>query len=210
LKRASASRLVGLVLLCAVLAPRGAAEAKAPGPRALLDRALRTTRGASAPFRQTRVDALGTTVMDGRLDYRKPRLLRLEWTGKVPATAIVNGDTVWFYQPRQKSVLKSSAAAGGAPPALFLEESVAVLEKSYKVRESGRATLVLEPRAERAPWSRMTLVLDPTTGWPTRLTLVARGGETTRLDFGRFRLGGGAPATRFAPRFPKDVSVVEL
>ena len=209
MRSAPGSRLLGLALLGAAFIPQ-VTLASATGARALLDRALRTTRTASATFRQTRVDALGTTVMDGRLEYRKPRLLRLEWTGKVPATAIVSGDTVWFYQPSQKSVLKSSASAGGAPPALFLEESVAVLEQSYKLREAGRTTLVLEPRAERAPWSRMTLVLDPATGWPSRLTLIARGGETTRLDFGRFRLGGGAPAARFAPRFPRGVSLVEL
>lgn len=202
-------RLLGLLFL-SVLAAAPAAGGERGGARELLDRALRSTRDAHASFRQTRTDALGTTLSSGRFEYRKPRRLRLEWTGGVPATAIVNGDVVWFYQPRQKSVLKSSAAAGGAPPAIFLEESVAVLERAYHVKEEGKVTLVLEPRAARAPWTRMTLVLDPASGWPRRLTLVARGGDTTRLDFGRFRLNRGAPAARFAPRFPPGVSVVDL
>lgn len=197
-------------LLLLLLAVSPAAGAEKGGARALLDRALRGTRDATASFRQTRTDALGTTLSSGRFEYRRPRLLRLEWTGGVPATAIVNGDALWFYQPRQKSVLKSSAAAGGAPPALFLEESVAVLDKAYRVREEGRATLVLEPREARTPWTRMTLLLDPATGWPRRLTLVARGGDTTRLDFGTFRLNRGAAVARFAPSFPPGVTVVEL
>lgn len=180
------------------------------GARALLDHALRSTRDASATFHQTRTDALGTTRTSGRLEYRKPRLLRLEWTGSVPAIAVVNGDAVWFYQPRQKSIVKSSAASGGAPPALFLEESVAVLERTYRVKEQGPTTLVLEPRDARAPWARMTLGLDPASGWPRHLTLEARGGETTRLDFGTFRLNQGTPAARFAPRFPEGIPVVEL
>jgi chaperone LolA len=195
-----------LVLLLAALAP---ALAHA-GARELLDRALKTTKDASATFHQTRTDALGSVRSTGRFEYRKPRLLRLEWTGDVAATAVVNGDALWFYQPRQKSILKSSASAGGAPPALFLEESVAVLEKTYKVREQGPTTLVLEPREARAPWARMTLALDPANGWPRRLTLEAKGGETTRLDFGRFRLNRGIAAGRFAPRFPEGVPVVEL
>ena len=118
----------------------------AAGPRALLDHALRTTRDASATFKQTRTDALGETVTDGTLAYRKPRKLRLEWRGKAGATAFVNRDTLWFYQPGQKSVLKSRASAGGAPPALFLEESVDVLDKAYRVKEEGATGLVLENR----------------------------------------------------------------
>jgi outer membrane lipoprotein-sorting protein len=179
------------------------------GPRALLDRALRSTRDARATFRQVRTDALGETVMNGILEYRKPRRLRLEWRGKGAATAFVNRDTVWFWQPGQKSVLKSRASAGGAPPALFLEESVAVLDRAYRVREEGRTGLVLEPRTP-GPWTRMTLTLDPATGWPRRLTLAAAGGETTRLDFGTFRVNAGVAAARFAPAFPKGTTVVDL
>jgi outer membrane lipoprotein-sorting protein len=176
----------------------------------LLDRALRNTRDASVTFHQTRTDALGTTRSRGRLEYRKPRHLRLEWSGAVPATAIVNDDTVWFYQPAQKSVLKGSAAAGGAPPALFLEESVAALERSYRVRPDGPTGLVLEPRDRLAPWARLALALDSRTGWPRRLTLSARDGAKTTLEFDRFRINQGSSAARFAPRFPRGTTVVEL
>ena len=180
------------------------------GARALLDHALRATHDATATFHQTRTDALGTTRSRGRLEYRKPRRLRLEWLGTVPATAIVNDDSVWFYQPAQKSVLKGSAAAGGAPPALFLEESVAALERTYRVRADGATGLVLEPRDVRAPWARLALALDPQTGWPRRLTLSARDGTRTTLEFGRFRTNRGSTAARFAPRFPRGTTVVEL
>jgi outer membrane lipoprotein-sorting protein len=146
------------------------------GPRALLDHALRSTKDASATFRQTRTDALGETVTDGTLAYRKPRRLRLEWRGKAGATAFVNRDTVWFYQPGQKQVLKSRASAGGAPPALFLEESVDVLDRAYRVKEEGTSGLVLEPRAA-SPWRRMKLVLDPKSGWPRSLVLEAGAGS---------------------------------
>jgi outer membrane lipoprotein-sorting protein len=200
-------RRVALLLALALGLGPGLAHA---GARALLDRALRNTKDASATFHQTRTDALGTARSSGRFEYRKPRLLRLEWTGAVPAIAVVNADAIWFYQPRQKSIVKSSAASGGAPPALFLEESVKVLERTYKVKETGPTTLVLEPRDGRAPWARMTLGLDAANGWPRHLTLEAKGGETTRLDFGTFRLNQGTPASRFAPRFPEGIPVVEL
>jgi outer membrane lipoprotein-sorting protein len=179
------------------------------GPRALLDHALRSTHDASATFRQTRTDALGEAVTQGTLAYRKPRRLRLEWRGKEAATAFVNRDTVWFYQPGQKQVLKSRASAGGAPPALFLEESVAVLDRAYHVKEEGALGLVLEPRAP-SPWRRMRLVLDAASGWPKSLVLEGKGGESTRLDFGRFKVNAGVSAAKLAPSFPKGTTVVEL
>ena len=196
-------------LTCAALLLLVPALASA-GPRALLDRALRTTRDASATFRQTRTDALGETVTDGSLAYRKPRRLRLDWRGKAPATAFVNRDTLWFYQPGQKSVLKSRASAGGAPPALFLEESVEVLDRAYRVKEEGATGLVLAPRATRSPWRRMRLALDPASGWPKSLVLEGRGGESTRLDFGRFKVNAGVASAKLAPSFPKGTTVVEL
>ena len=194
-------------LACALLLVAAPACA---GPRALLDHALRNSKDAAATFRQTRTDALGTTVTDGTFAYRKPRRLRLEWRGKTPATAFVNRDTVWFYQPGQKSVLKSRASAGGAPPALFLEESVDVLERAYRVREEGATGLVLEPREARSPWRRMKLTLDPASGWPKSLVLEGKGGESTRLDFGRFKVNAGVATAKLTPSFPKGTTVVEL
>ena len=186
------------------------ASAGETGARARFDHALQSTRDAHATFVQTRTDALGATTLKGRLEYRRPRQVRLEWSGKAAATAIVNRDTVWFYQPSQKSVLKSSAAAGGAPPAVFLEESVAVLERAYTVREEGALGLVLTPRAARSAWSKIALTLDSATGWPRRMTLTARDGTSTRLDFDRFVVNQGAAAARFAPRFPPGVEILEL
>jgi chaperone LolA len=206
-RRCSALALAAAWLVCGAAEP---ALASASGPRARFDRALQSTRDAHATFRQTRTDALGSTTLKGRLEYRRPRQVRLEWSGKAAATAIVNRDTVWFYQPSQKSVLKSSAAAGGAPPAVFLEESVAVLERAYAVREEGSLGLVLTPRSSRSPWSKIALTLDSATGWPRTMTLSAKDGTGTRLDFDRFVVNQGASAARFAPRFPPGVEILEL
>jgi len=206
-RRLSAFALAAWCLVSAVASPAVAGET---GARARFDRALQSTRDAHATFRQTRTDALGSTTLRGRLEYRRPRQVRLEWSGKAAATAIVNRDTVWFYQPSQKSVLKSSAAAGGAPPAVFLEESVVVLERAYTVREEGSLGLVLTPRSARSPWSKIALTLDSATGWPRTMTLSAKDGTGTRLDFDRFAVNQGASAARFAPKFPRGVEILEL
>jgi chaperone LolA len=208
----SAHRFSALALAacCLASAPTSPASAAGAGPRGLFDRALQSARDVHATFRQTRTDALGTSQLKGRLEYRRPRQVRLEWSGKAAAIAIVNRDTVWFYQPSQKSVLKSSAAAGGAPPAVFLEESVAVLERAYTVQESGALGLVLTPRSARSRWTRIDLMLDSATGWPRTMTLSAKDGTSTRLDFDRFVVNQGASAARFTPKFPPGVEILEL
>jgi outer membrane lipoprotein-sorting protein len=179
------------------------------GPRALLDHALKSTKDARASFTQVRMDALGATTTKGALEYKKPRRMRFDWRGKAPATAWVSADTVWFYQPGPKQVLVSRASAGGAPPALFLEESVAVLEKTYRVAEEGRNGLVLTPLHAGA-FRKVTLTLDPATGWPTRLILFAADGGSTRLDFGQFTVNKGVSPARLRPSWPKGTTVVDL
>ena len=196
-------KVLALVALLGVATPAGA------GPRALLDRALKNTNDASASFVQVRTDPLGSTTTPGTFEYRKPRRLRLEWKGKAAAIAYVRGDTVWFHQPGQGAVIRSRASAGGAPPALFLEESVATLERTYRVKEDGATGLVLEPKGA-SPWKRLALTLDPKSGWPKRLVLEGKAGESTRLDFGPFRRNAGIPASRFVPTFPKGTPVADL
>ena len=206
------------------------------GPRALLDHALKSTKDARASFTQVRMDALGATTIQGALEYRKPRRMRFDWRGKVPATAWVNRDTVWYFQPGQKQVLTSRASAGGAPPALFLEESVAVLEKTYRVAEEGRNGLVLTPLhagafrkvtltldpatgwptrliltpLRKGAFQKFSLTLDPRTGWPKRLVLLAADGGSTRLDFGGFTVNKGVSSARLTPSWPKGTTVLDL
>lgn len=193
-------------LVLALLLLATAADA---GPRALLDHALKSTKNARASFTQVRLDALGATTTKGALEYMKPRKMRFDWRGKAAATAWVRADTVWFWQPGEKQVLKSRASAGGAPPALFLEESVAALEKTYRVTEQGTNGLVLTPLA-RSAFTRVALTLDPATGWPTRLVLTAADGGSTKLEFGAFIVNKGVSSARLTPSFPKGTTVVEL
>ncbi len=207
--------LLGFVLAAAAFLVSASASvppgAEAGGARTALDRALRGLKDARATFTQVRVDELGTTESKGVLEYRSPRRVRLEYTGRVPMTILVQADTAWIYQPAQKQVLRTRASRAGVPPLLFLDESVATLERACVVRETGVHTLVLEPRAAgAATWRSVELRLDPATGLPSRVVLHPIEGGTVTLTFARFARNAGLSSSRFAPRFPPDVRVVEL
>ncbi len=199
----AASRLaLALALGCAAAAgPARAAAPMAGDARGLFDRALRTTRDARASFTQTQHGPLGDVVTRGTFEYLRPRRVVMRWTGKAAATAWVVADTVWFDQPGQGAVVRGNARAMGAPAGLFVDRSLADLERGCRVTARGPAALVLTPRDPGAAWSRLTLTLDPSTGWPRAADLVARDGGTTRLAFARFALNRGLPAARFTPRF---------
>ena len=203
-------RIAALALLALVaLAP----HAQAGEARTRLDRALRSLKDAKAAFTQTRRSSIlgaPVTPAKGTLEFRAPRLLRLAFGGPVATTILVRGDTAWIEQPQAKQVIRTSARASGAPPLPFLEESVAVLEQSYVIKENGRRSLTLTPRAASTPFRGVDLVLDPRTGMPERVVIRQKDDEEIRLAFGRWTVNSNLPAARFAPVFVAGAKVVDL
>lgn len=200
--------LVGIGLLL-VLAP----DAGAGPARTRLDRALRSLADARAPFTQVRTSLLlggAGKPSPGTLEFRAPRLLRMAFTGAVPTTVLVRGDTAWIEQPSAHQVIRTSARASGAPPLPFLEESVAVLERTATITETGPLALTLAPKEKGGPWTAIDLVLEAKSGLPRRVVIRQGDDESVRLDFGPWTVNGGIPASRFAPRFAPGARVVEL
>ncbi len=195
----------------AVLLAAGPVEA---GPaRERLDRALKGLRDARSSFSQTRNSAtLGASLKatPGTLEYRTPRLLRLEFHGAMNTNVLVRGDTAWIEQPTAGQVIRTSARASGAPPLPFLEESVAVIERTYVVTETGAATLRLEPRNQGATVRAIELTLDTKSGLPKRVVVRQAGDESMEFAFARWIVNGGIAASHFAPVFAPGVKLVEL
>jgi hypothetical protein len=124
----------------------------------------------------------------------------MTWRGAAAATAYVVADTFWFDQPGQGAIVRGDARAVGVPAGLFVDGSLADLERTCRVVATGPRALELTPRGSGAAWTRLALGLDPATGWPRTVTLTTQDGTTTRIQFGAFRLNRGIAAARLAPR----------
>ena len=199
---------VGFVLLV-IPALAGVAEA---GPRDRFDRALRGVRDLRAGFRQERVSSLTSRreVSTGTLEYRRPRQVRLTYAGQEGVTIVLRDEEAWVYQPSQKVVTHSTVTGLAGTPAAILDESVASLERRYRVRERGSATLELTPQpGEEQPWRRIDVVLGAS-GLPNRLEIRESGGGRVVFRFQNLRVNSGVPASRFRPSFPSDVEIVTL
>jgi outer membrane lipoprotein-sorting protein len=194
--RRAIAALVGLAGLLAATGVRADA-------RALFDRALRTTRDARASFTQSVSGPLGAVDSRGTFEYLRPRRVCMRWTGKAAATAYVVQDTFWFDQPGQGAIVRGNARSIGAPAGLFVDRSLADLERACAVRARGPLALELTPRDPSAGWSLMSLNLDRATGWPRTATLHTKDGGVTKLAFGPFRLNQGLAPARFRPVFAR-------
>lgn len=211
--RAGRNVAPALVLLALAALAGDAATAQAGAARTRLDTALRSLRDARAPFTQTRSSSLlgaPVTPARGTLEFRAPRQLRMAFGGPAATTILVRGDTAWIEQRAGKQVIRTSARASGAPPLPFLEESVAVLEQSYTLTETGARSLSLVPRASGVPWKRVDLVLEAKSGMPSRVVILQKDDEEVRLEFGRWRVNAGIPAARFRPIFAAGSKIVDL
>ncbi len=200
---------IGLAVAFAVAAPPASA-----GPaREKLDRALKGLKDARSSFTQVRNSpAFGAslTPAKGTLSFRAPRLLKLEFAGASPTTVLVRGDTAWIEQPKAGQVIRTSALTSGAPPLPFLEESVAVIEKAYVVKETGPSGLVDEPRAAAGPIRTVELVLESASGLPKTVVVQQKGDESITFTFARWTVNAGIPAKTFAPVFAPGAKLVEL
>jgi len=185
---------------CMLFAALPARCAPAEGARARFDRALKATRDARADFTQTSAGPLGPVTSRGTFEYTRPRRVRMTWRGAAAATAYVVADTFWFDQPGQGAIVRGDARAVGVPAGLFVDASLAELERTCRVVATGPLALELTPRAAGAAWTRLVLAIDPATGWPRTLTLTTADGTTSRLAFGAFRLNRGIAPRSLLPR----------
>ncbi len=174
--------------------------------------AFKDAKDARASFRQTRdAGALGKTTASGTLEFRTPARVRLEYTGTLPMTILLHGDTAWVYQPSQKQVLKSRASASAVPPLPFLTGAPGQLDAHYRIEEQGSDTIVFSPKeGARAPWTACELTIAPTTGLPKKAVVRTADGTSIELVFERFRVNAGVPASRFKAAWPAGTSVIAL
>ena len=201
--------------VCVLGVGLGASEgpAQAAAARSRFDRALRSTKNLTADYRQFRSSkALGQgPVTAGTLQYESPGRWRFTSTGKTRSTVYVNEDTVWFYQPDRKSVVKSRSVDAGGPSTALFGPSVAALERHWKISEIGAAGLRFVPRDGAAgPWRRFEVTLDPRTGLPRRVVLLESEDERVTLELSNLKVNRKIVPTRFPPVFPAGTNVVAL
>jgi len=188
-------------------APPGDAEAVLSS----FDARSRTIRDFTARFTQTyRSGALGRALVEtGTVKVKRPSRMLFEYVTPDRKLFIADGDTYYFYVPRDKQVMVQNQRGDRRATARILAEG-RLLEHFKCVGEETDALgrkLVLIPLEKDANVTRISVVLD------AQLRLLAleiqdAEGSTSRMVFDGFRENVGLKDSEFRFDVPKGVEVI--
>ena len=169
----------------------------------------RTLQSVSARFVETSTSTLlrAPQVATGTLVARRPRQLRLEYTGTDPRTVLVDGDRMSLSWPGRH--LNEARDIGGMMrrAGRFLEAGSPVeLRKHFDIEAvvasdrpgTWRVTFIPKRARMRDGLSRVLLWIDQTSLVLRALKMEYPGGDTRLLEFADVRLNPPVPADAFA------------
>lgn len=102
---------------------------------------LETTKLMRADFSQTVLPKNGRKPQfsSGSMAIARPQKFRWQIEKPYPQLIVGDGEKVWLHDPElnQVTVKKQGAALAGSPAALLAGEGIAVLEKSFVLKDAG-------------------------------------------------------------------------
>lgn len=177
------------------------------------DARSRTIRDFTAKFTQTyRSGALGRAIVEtGNVKVKRPSRMLFEYVTPDKKLFVADGDSYYFYVPRDKQVMVQNQRGDQRATARILAEG-RLLDHFKCVGEETDALgrkLILEPRADEkdANVTRIAVVLD------AQLRLLAleirdAEGSTSRMVFDGFKENVGLRDSEFRFDVPRGVEVI--
>lgn len=199
--------------------PAGAASLRVSPPsdaRALLesfDARGRTIRDFTAKFTQTyRSGALGRAIVEtGTVKVKRPSRMLFEYTTPEKKLFVADGETYYFYVPRDKQVMVQNQRGDRRATARILAEGRLLdhFDCTGEEKDVLGRKLILVPKANEkdANVARIAVVLD---GQARLLALEIQDaeGSTSRMVFEGFKENVGLKDSEFRFDVPKGVEVI--
>jgi outer membrane lipoprotein carrier protein len=207
---------IPLILPAALAAIWGFAAGAAESPEALLvgaRAALAPVTELRAKFEQTsHLAASGLdTRAGGTVELARGGRMRWSYEGDDPQQIVSDGTTLWFYQVRDRTVLRRELA--GLPPASRLALDVlggfAGIEGQFALGTCGEGCLELVPREPQPDLARLRVELGSDRLVRSIATEDALGNQT-RVVFSALEQDPGLGAERFRFSPPEGVEVLDM
>lgn len=177
----------------------------------------------SANIKIKSVTSQKTSVMTGRVMFKKPDLLRIDFTNPDEQTIVFNGDLLTIYLPLYNVVLnqtveKSSASSGAS---LATPQGLSLLKRYYSISyETGPAAVGLEEnskeqvvilslsrRSTTEMFRTIRLMVNPESGLIRRIDARLLSGEQVQFDFTNYALNQGILDNRFVYDSPASANM---
>lgn len=204
-----------------VVAPPAADAAGVQDPAEIIaraDRALASLKSLRAEFVQRVENPILERVSTGRgtLFYRAPDRFRVAYSEPPGDLVVDDGTHVWIYLPSSQpgQVIRQPAAESGVRnPLTYLRD----LRGHYRVAHDGveeiggRAAdrLTLLPKGSGAPFARLDVWVDRSSGLVRRVRTRTTDGVVTTYTFGRLERNPSLGGDLFAFRVPRGVEVFD-
>lgn len=169
-----------------------------------------------AEFTQVKAhDLYGETRQEGRVVFKRPSMMRWEFTTAPQVQFVTDGVYMWAYTVGDSQATRYSATAGAAPESQLLQ-SLDRLDELYAVSlqeppADGLVTLRLAPKEGQAARFRSLDLVLQTEDWGVRSVRIDDGfGTVTTLEFTAVEVNPTLAHDAFTFTPPEGVTVVEL
>ncbi|MGI5174215.1 outer membrane lipoprotein carrier protein LolA [Treponema sp. OMZ 840] len=172
--------------------------------------------------------AAGKTQMQSHVSFKRPNLLRIDFSNPETQVIVFNGEQLTIYLPGPRSILSQSVESGGRSQAanLATPEGLALMRRYYSIAyETGQEPvaldadtagtsaeekvikLILSRKSLSEGFQTIKLAINPTTLLIRRVEAVsALSREVFRYDFSNYVLNQNIPDTRFLYDAPSSAN----
>ena len=153
------------------------------------------------------------SVSTAKVSFKRPNLLRFDYS--VPDTQVIcyNGETLTIYVPRTRAIMTQTVSSSGrsSGAGIATPEGLSLMRRYYSISyETGQnaepldegssemvVKLILAPKTSSEGYRRIRMSVNPETKLIRRVEGYAKNGETFVFDFKNYALNKGIPDTRF-------------
>ncbi len=148
-------------------------------------------------------------AMTGKVSFKRPEMLRIDFSQPDGQTILFNGETLVIYLPGSSAILQQTVSGSGAAAAT--PEGLSLMRRYYTVAyESGQTpvplddgssemvvNLILRRRSASEAFSKMLLSVDPTSKLIRRIVATTPAGLDYVFYFSNYSLNTGISDQRF-------------
>jgi outer membrane lipoprotein-sorting protein len=161
------------------------------------------------------------TNMSANLSYRRPDLLRLDFSSPRGQVLVYDGDRLTIYIPGRQAILSQSASAGGT--GLATPQGLSLMSRYYTVAyETGQApvplssgseemvvNLILTRKTYSEEFKTIKLSINPSSRLIRRIEAVTIQNDTFVMTFSGYRINSGISAQRFVYDSPPTANIYD-
>ena len=178
--------------------------------------------GTLTDFEASMTMSIGKENMVARMSFKRPNLLRLDFSRPDTQTIVFNGELLTIYLPRHRTILnqtvESSGGSGGM--ALATPQGLVLMSRYYTIAyevgqdpiplEEGSSeeviNLVLTRRTRSESFRSMVVSVTPATKLIRRIVAESTDGNKHVYDFSNYKLNSDIPEMRFVYDAPASAN----